>query len=82
MFQVMRSISCEFREADGALEVPNPLRPRTRTAEVKLPNGINAVVDIVKLRDYCLNSRHPEGRHKARMFRATLGMEREDAEEL
>jgi hypothetical protein len=78
----MRSISCEFREADGALEVPNPLRPRTRTAEVKLPNGINAVVDIVKLRDYCLNSRHPEGRHKARMFRATLGMEREDAEEL
>jgi hypothetical protein len=50
--------------------------------KVKLPNGINAVVDIVKLRDYCLNPVHPEGRHKARMFRATLGMERDDAEEL
>jgi hypothetical protein len=50
--------------------------------KVKLPNGINAVVDILKLRDYCLNPGHPEGRHKARVFRATLGMEREDAEEL
>ncbi len=49
---------------------------------MKLPNGTNAVVDIVKLRDYCLNSGHPEGRHKARVFRATLGMKREDAEEL
>jgi hypothetical protein len=49
---------------------------------VKLPNGTNGIVDIVKLRDYCLNSGHPEGRHKARVFRAMLGMEREDAEEL
>ena len=50
--------------------------------DVKLPNGINAVVDVMKLRDYCLNPGHPEGRHKARVFRATLGMEREDVEEL
>jgi hypothetical protein len=50
--------------------------------EVKLPNGINALVDVMKLRDYCLNPGHPAGRHKARVFRATLGMERQDAEEL
>jgi hypothetical protein len=50
--------------------------------EVKLPNGINAVVDVMKLRDYCLSPGHPEGRHKARVFRATLGMEQEDVEEL
>ena len=49
---------------------------------MKLPNGINAVVDVMKLRDYCLNPGHPEGRHKARVFRATLVMEREDLEEL
>jgi Domain of unknown function (DUF6883) len=54
----------------------------TDQVKVKLPNGINAVVDVVKLRDYCLNPGHPEGRHKARVFRATLGMEREDAEAL
>jgi len=61
-----------------------PWRPigAQHVGEVELPNGINAVVDIVKLRDYCLNPGHPEGRHKARVFRVTLGMEREHAEEL
>jgi hypothetical protein len=49
---------------------------------VKLPNGINAVVDIVKLRNYCLDPGHPEGRHKARVFRAALGMGQDDAEKL
>ena len=47
----------------------------------KLPNCTNAVVDLAKLRDYCLNIGHPEGRHKARVFRATLGMFEGDAEE-
>ena len=49
---------------------------------MKLPNCTNAVVDLAKLRDYCLNVGHPEGRHKARVFRATLGMFEGDAEEL
>jgi hypothetical protein len=40
---------------------------------VKLPNGEKAVVEIAKLRDYCLSVAHPEGRHKARFFRAVLG---------
>ena len=47
---------------------------------MKLPNAENAVVDIVKLRDYCLNPNHPEGKHKARAFREKLGFERNDAE--
>jgi hypothetical protein len=41
---------------------------------MKLPNGKKAVVEIAKLRDYCLNAAHPEGRHKARVFRAALGL--------
>lgn len=38
---------------------------------MKLPNGDRAVVDIVKLTDYCLSTTHPRGRHKARVFAAT-----------
>ena len=49
---------------------------------MKLPNAENAVVDIAKLRDYCLNPNHPEGKHKARIFRERLGIVREDAEQL
>jgi hypothetical protein len=49
---------------------------------VKLPNSENAVVDIAKIRDYCLNPDHPDGKHKARVFLATLGITRNDAEEL
>jgi hypothetical protein len=41
---------------------------------MKLPNGGKAVVEIAKLRDYRLSASHPEGRHKARVFRAALGL--------
>jgi len=41
---------------------------------VKLPNGEKAVVEIAKLRDYCLSVAHPEGRRKARVFRSVLGI--------
>jgi hypothetical protein len=47
---------------------------------MNLPGGGNAIVDIAKLRDYCLDSRHPRGRHKARVFAATLGLAQSDAE--
>ncbi len=47
-----------------------------------LPNAENAVVDIRKLRDYCLNSEHDEGKHKARLFSSTLGITANNAEEL
>lgn len=47
-----------------------------------IPNAENAVVDIRKLRDYCLNLEHDDGKHKARLFSSTLGMTADDAEEL
>ena len=48
---------------------------------MKLPNGEHAVVDIRKLQAYCLNSQHPRGRNKARVF-ASVGILETDAEEL
>lgn len=42
----------------------------------------NEAVDIRKLRDYCLNPEHDEGKHKARLFSSTLGITTDDAEEL
>jgi hypothetical protein len=47
-----------------------------------IPNAEHAVVDIRKLRDYCLNPNHDDGKHKARLFATILGMTAEDAEAL
>jgi hypothetical protein len=47
-----------------------------------IPNTENAVVDIRKLRDYCLNPEHDDGKHKARLFLSILGMTADNAEEL
>jgi hypothetical protein len=47
-----------------------------------IPHLENAVVDIRKLRDYCLNLEHDDGKHKARLFSSILGMTANDAEEL
>lgn len=49
---------------------------------MNLPNAKRAVVDIRKLRDYCLNPGHDEGKHKARLFAAALGITRGAAEDL
>ncbi len=48
----------------------------------KLPNPENAVVEMRKLRGYCLNPEHPRGKHKARIFASALGLTAEDSEEL
>jgi hypothetical protein len=48
---------------------------------MKLPNGARAIVDIEKLRSYCLNPHHPRGRNKARVF-AAVGIRQADAEDL
>jgi hypothetical protein len=37
-------------------------------------------VEIAKLRDYVLNPEHLRGRHKARVFKASLGFSASDAE--
>lgn len=47
-----------------------------------LPNGERAIVDIRKLRDYCLNPDNPRGGNKARVFQTALGMTAENAREL
>jgi hypothetical protein len=49
---------------------------------MKLPNGEAAIVEIEKIRDYCLSRRHPRGQHKARVFLAVLGMTSEHSHEL
>ena len=49
---------------------------------MKLPNADRAVVEIEKLRDYCLSSSHPRGRRKARVFVTALGITADDSEEL
>ncbi len=49
---------------------------------MKIPNAARAFVDIRKLRDYCLNPLHDEGKHKARLFSAALGMTADDANDL
>jgi len=47
-----------------------------------LPNSESAIVDIRKLRDYCLNPDHPVGKHKARVFLDVLDLDQDGAEEL
>jgi len=47
-----------------------------------IPNANKAIVDIRKLRDYCLNLEHDDGKHKARLFSSILGMKAQNAEEL
>jgi hypothetical protein len=46
------------------------------------PTFRQIIVDITKLRDYCLSPSHPHGRHKARVFRSRLGLQPTDAESL
>ena len=45
-----------------------------------LPQHEKAIIPIEKLRDYALNPSHPQGKNKARVFKATLGMDRGDAD--
>jgi len=45
----------------------------------RLPQSYQAILDIRKVEDYCLNPLHPRGRHKARVFREALGLDRSDA---
>ena len=47
-----------------------------------LPNYQSAIVDIEKLRDYCLNMQHPRGKNKARVFQSILDINQSNAESL
>ena|ERR1700730_3249760 len=45
----------------------------------RLPHSDRAILDVRKLKDYCLSPSHPRGRHKARVFREALDLQRSDA---
>jgi hypothetical protein len=47
-----------------------------------LPNFEKAVIPIEKLDEYALNPGHPEGKHKARVFKSALEIERRHAHTL
>lgn len=49
---------------------------------MRLPGGDRAIVDRMKLVEYCLNPEHPRGKHKARVFATALGFTAENADEL
>jgi len=49
---------------------------------VKIPFAGNAIIDIAKLHDYCLDPDHPTGKHKAALFKSVFGITRDDAESL
>ncbi len=49
---------------------------------MKLPNAEGAVVDLDKLRNYCLNPVHRRGCHKARLFAALPGLTANNAGDL
>ncbi len=46
----------------------------------KLPNPAKAFIDPEKLTGYCLNPEHPEGQHKAIVFKSALNIGINDAE--
>jgi len=49
---------------------------------MRMPGGEVAIVDLDKLTGYCLNPEHPRGKHKARVFAASLGLTAANADEL
>lgn len=49
---------------------------------MKLPNAEHAEIDIRKLTGYVLDPDDPRGRHKARVFKAALGISVFDASDL
>ena len=49
---------------------------------MKIPNADKAVVDIAKLPRLLPSAEHLRGRHKARVFAASLGLTADNADEL
>jgi hypothetical protein len=55
------------------------MRSQSAVMTKRLPHGDQAILDMRKIEDYCLNPSHPRGRHKARVFREALDLQRSDA---
>jgi hypothetical protein len=45
-----------------------------------LPYHRNAIIPDEKIYDYCLNENHDRGKHKARVFKSTFGINVKDGE--
>lgn len=87
--------SCRIASTDGQHAIPKRrsvvdettcslyhlvmVRSRRAGMTRRLTRGNRAILDVRKLEDYCLSPSHPRGRHKARVFRETLDLERSDA---
>lgn len=46
----------------------------------KMTNFNKAFIDNAKLENYSLCEEHPEGKHKAKVFKSALGIDKRDAE--
>jgi hypothetical protein len=55
------------------------MRSQSAAMTKRLPHGDQAILDTRKIEGYCLNPSHPRGRHKARVFREALDLQRSDA---
>lgn len=49
---------------------------------MNLPNGQRAVIPYGKLEQYCLNFSHPDGKHKAKVFKTALGITQDSSYKL
>ena len=78
--EVVRNSSIDVLSA--LLKVERGIQDKKNSEKNLLPNGESAIIDIRKLRDYCLNPEHKDGKHKARLFSSILGMTADNAEEL
>ncbi|MGA2291554.1 DUF6883 domain-containing protein, partial [Bradyrhizobium sp.] len=54
------------------------MRSQSAVMTKRLPHGDQAILDMRKIEDYCLNPSHPRGRHKARVFREALDLQRSE----
>ena len=48
----------------------------------RLPNPDEAIISLDKLAGYCLNLKHQDGQHKAKVFKSALNLGIEDVEVL
>ena len=46
---------------------------------MKLPNGRRAIIDQRKITEYCLSTDHEDESHKALLFQALIGLNRDNA---
>ena len=79
--QILEFKTCKSKRLDGALATSTkPPCRLLRSSNMRLPQAERVIVDVTKLRDYCLNPQHPRGRHKARVFASALHLRHGDAE--